>query len=455
MEQRRARLTDLAFRDRLTELPNRLGFERELEAAVSAAAAAGQPLAILRVRLERLPEIENTVGDDAARAVVSEIAQRLAAHASGGTLARLGDAEFALLLPGADAESATATARSIGRTLEEPPRALGLPILVEPTIGISVQPEHGSAGAALLRAAGVAASAARKLGTTWATYGADRDPYDPRSIELLAALGEALDGGEQLQLHYQPAVDLRTRRVVGVEALLRWKSPRFGPVPPDQFIPLAERTGLVRPLSRWVLTEAFHQARDWRADGVELSVGVNLSARNLYESDVVERIRGLRETWGVPWRGIELEITESALIDDPHRARDVLERLHGLGITLAIDDFGTGYSSLTHLRDLPFSKLKIDKSFVLGVTTSEEDAAFVRAIVDLGHALDMQVQAEGIETAEALDLLTKLGCDLAQGYHIGRPMPEKDLRGWLRESPWADPDDDAEPITLFPPGKRS
>ncbi len=443
----------------LVELPNRLAFEQELERALldaTALAAAGK-LAVLRVRLERLPEIENTVGHEASEALVREIAQRLqASHAGSGSLARVAEAEFALCLPGACAERANATAHAIGRALEEPPRAGGLPILVEPTIGISLFPDHGRAGAELLRAAAVAAGSARSLGTTWAAYSVERDPYDPRSLELLAELGLAIEGGEQLQLHYQPAVDLVTRRVIGVEALLRWKSPRFGAVPPDQFIPLAERTGVIRPLSRWVLHEAFRQANAWRADGVELAVAVNLSARNLYEADVVERIRRLRETWSVPWHALELEITESALIDDPRRARDVLERLHGLGVSLAIDDFGTGYSSLTHLRDLPFSKVKIDKSFVFAVTSSEEDAAFVRAIVDLGHALDMKVQAEGIESAEALELLTRLGCDLAQGYHIGRPMAEKDLRGWLRDSPWAGPDDESEePVTQFRPGKRS
>ncbi len=441
----------------LVERPNRLAFEQELERAIAEAMAGMRPLAVLRVQLQRLTEIENTVGHAASETLVREIAQRLrGAHARSGSLARLAEAEFALFLRGADAERATATARTIGRALEDPPRADGLPILVEPTIGISVFPEHGTTSAELLRAAAVAASSARGLGTTWACYSAERDPYDPRSLELLAHLGRAIDSGEELQLHYQPAVDLTTRRVVGVEALLRWRSPRFGPVPPDQFIPIAERTGVIRPLSRWVLGEAFRQAQSWRADGVELSVGVNLSARNLYESDIVERIRRLRETSNVPWHALEFEITESALIDDPRRACDVLERLHGLGVLLAIDDFGTGYSSLTHLRDLPFSKVKIDKSFVLNVTSSEENEAFVRAIVDLGHALDMRVQAEGIESAEALELLAKLGCDLAQGYHIGRPMAEKDLRSWLCDSPWSSRGgDDDEPLTQFRPGKRS
>jgi diguanylate cyclase (GGDEF)-like protein len=438
-EQRREAermLTRMARLDRLTDLPNRTALEEMLEQAVGDATRANSSLALLHINLRRLIEIEHTLGRSTGDLVLREIVERLrGVLRPPELLARLAGDELALLIPGGSVEAAAAAANRILKALEDPIRAAGLPILVEPIIGIGLLPGHAHDAGALLRAAAVAMRAARSAGAGYSVYDPERDPYDPRSIELLGDLRQAIDAN-QLYLEYQPCVQLASRRVVSAEALVRWRHPGFGVVRPDQFVPLAERTGLIRPLTRWVLNEALRQQHAWRRAGTPLSVAINLSARNLEDPEILDRIRGLIETWGVSWAAIEFEITESALTRDPRRAIDVLERVSALGASLAIDDFGTGYSSLLSLRKLPFSKIKIDKSFVMGMRTSAEDSAIVRSIIDLGRTLELQTHAEGVEDQETFELLASLGCDFAQGFHMGRPMPEPDFSAWLSGSPF-------------------
>jgi len=251
----------------------------------------------------------------------------------------------------------------------------------------------------------------------------------------MGELRYAIDHGE-LTLYYQPKIQMRTRRVIGVEALVRWKHPHRGMIPPDDFIPLAERSGLIRPLTQWVLSTALDQARKWEQAGFQLSVAVNLSARNLLDAQIPDHLTDLLRRTDVPPHRLELEITESTIMADPARALEVLTRLHGMGIPLAIDDFGTGYSSLGYLKRLPVSAVKVDKSFVRNMAADDNDAVIVRSTIELAHNLGLQVVAEGVETPYLWDRLAALGCDAAQGYHVSQPMPAEALNQWFVDSPW-------------------
>jgi len=356
----------------------------------------------------------------------------------GGTerLARLRGDEFAVMVPGAKAALALQVATKIQRALEQPFMVKKLPIEVGAHIGISLFPEHGDTAELLLRRADTAARAAPETGSGGVVYLPERDPYDPARLALLGELRQALEA-DQLQLHYQPKVDIKSHRMTGAEALLRWKHPRRGMVPPDQFIPLAERTGLMRPLTRWVLGRALTQCEAWARQRHDFTVAVNLSARDLQDPSFVDHVVWLLESKGLAADRLGVELTESAVMADPVRAASAFEVLKQKGVTVSIDDFGTGYSSLTYLRTLPVSELKIDKSFVERMAgNGRRDAAIVRSTNELGHNLGLKVVAEGVEDEETLDLLGSFGCDAAQGYFIARPMPAADLVGWLQASTW-------------------
>ena len=253
------------------------------------------------------------------------------------------------------------------------------------------------------------------------TYSPDQDSYSPGRLSLLGELRGAIEHGE-LGVAFQPKAALGDGQVVGAEALIRWRHPRRGDVPPDEFMPIAEHTGLLRPLTLFVLTTALEQCVRWRAAGHELSVSVNLSVRNLLDVDLPDQIVHLLARLGLPAAALQLEITESALIADPNRTLGVLRRLHDLGVGIGIDDYGTGYSSLAYIRRMPINELKIDKSFVLGMASDANDGLIVRSTIDLAHNLGLRVVAEGVETHAAWERLAELGCDIAQGYFIGRPM---------------------------------
>jgi EAL domain-containing protein (putative c-di-GMP-specific phosphodiesterase class I) len=311
-----------------------------------------------------------------------------------------------------------------------------LPIEVGGSLGISVFPEHGDDAEVLLRRADLAVLVAKREAGSCVVYSPACDPYDPRRLVLLGELRRALEGDELL-LHYQPKVELKARSVVGAEALLRWRHPKRGMVRPDEFIPLAEKSGLIKPLTRWVLGEAVRQCRSWERSGRPLYVAVNLSARNLQDPSLVGQITGLLETERVSPEWLRVELTESAVMSDQARVVESLSQLRGAGIETAIDDFGTGYSSLAYLQALPVSELKIDKAFVIGMgVDGNGKATIVRSTNDLGHNLGLSVVAEGVEDERTLELLGTYGCDGAQGYHIARPMSAPDLGRWLAESRW-------------------
>jgi diguanylate cyclase (GGDEF)-like protein/PAS domain S-box-containing protein len=437
-ERKRAEETirHMTYHDQLTGLPNGALLHERLRLAILDARRERQPLALLLMNVDRFREINHTLGHQNGDRVLLELAYRLGdVLGEPDRVARLRGDEFALLLPGADANLARQVAAKVLKALEQPFVVERLPIEIGASVGISVRPEHGDEAEILLQRADMAMQAAKRLSGGCVVYSAECDPYDPRRLALLGELRRAIEA-DQLVLHYQPKVDLKTRAVVGAEALVRWRHPKRGMVPPDQFIPLAEQGGLIKPLTRWVLDHALTQCETWTRDRPKIPVAVNLSARNLHDPQLVEQVAGLLASRGVAPELLQLELTESAVMTDPVRAGEILGVLQASGVGISIDDFGTGYSSLAYLRRLPVSELKIDKSFVMGMAHGDEDTAIVRSTNDLGHNLGLSVVAEGVEDESTLDLLGSFGCDAAQGFYMGRPMPPDDLARWLRESPW-------------------
>jgi predicted signal transduction protein with EAL and GGDEF domain len=339
------------------------------------------------------------------------------------TVARLGGDEFGVLIPDcAGHEEAGAIAELLLTQLREPFSIDGLTLEVDASIGIACHPLHGSGVEQLNQRADIAMYSAKESGRGHVMFEPRLDRHSPRRLALAGALRSAIVDGE-IVLHFQPKADLGSGRIVGVEALARWQHPELGLVGPSEFVPIAEQTGLIGPLTSHVLGEALRQVRAWSEQGLELGVAVNLSARSFLDTQLALEIPRLLERWGVDARMLELEITESMLMLDPARAKATLDRLSAIGLSLSVDDFGTGYSSLANLKRLPVDGIKIDRSFVLDMAHDPSDAAIVRSTIDLAHNLGLRVVAEGVENQESWRRLNEQGCDLAQGFHVSRPLP--------------------------------
>ena len=326
-------------------------------------------------------------------------------------------------------EVAEAVAAKLAATVDAPFVIGGQDFYVGISVGVALCPDHGEDAVVLMRRADIAMYAAKRTGNGCVVYSPDQDDTNPIRHELMRDLRRAIDHGG-LVLHYQPQIDLRTDNGLQVEALIRWEHPDNGFAPPASFVPLAEETGLIRPLTTWVLNEALRQCAVWRRRGLDVRVAVNLSARSLHDADLVNTVDSALKRWDVPASNLALEITESAIIVDPHRVMQPLAELHAMGVQFAIDDFGTGYSSLSYLQRLPIDQIKIDRSFVMDMTTSGDNAVIVRSILDLAHSLGMEVVAEGVETSEIRDTLEEMGCDLIQGYHVCRPVDADGYAEW-------------------------
>jgi diguanylate cyclase (GGDEF)-like protein/PAS domain S-box-containing protein len=435
-KQAQAALAHQALHDSLTNLPNRVLLHDRLRLAIRAAERETASVALLIMDLDRFKEVNDTFGHHIGDLLLKELGGRLGSVLrSCDTIARLGGDEFAMLLPSATYAHAREIAERLLGLLEEPFTLGGLQLEIDASIGIAVSPEHGSDADALLRRADVAMYVAKRANSGFALYTADQDQHSPMRLALVAELRRAIDQDE-LSLYFQPKVAMRTGRVTCAEALVRWEHPVHGMLSPDLFVPIAEQTGLIRPLSRWVLDAALRQLNRWRQDGLDLGIAVNLSMRNLHDPEIADMIRQLLTRWGVPPQYLTIEITESSLMADAGRAMDVLGCLREMGVSVSIDDFGTGYSSLAYLKRLPVQELKIDKSFVAHMATDENDAAIVRSTVGLAHDLGLHVVAEGVEDQAAWDLLSAMGCDVAQGYFISRPLPPLVLGEWLELSDW-------------------
>ncbi|PPK98198.1 PAS domain S-box-containing protein/diguanylate cyclase (GGDEF)-like protein [Kineococcus xinjiangensis] len=417
-----------ALHDPLTGLANRVLLHDRLHHALAAQQRDGNRLALLLVDLDRFKEVNDTLGHDVGDRVLQVVAERLRQQfRETDTVARLGGDEFAVLLdPVSGRRYAERLAAELRKQIRRPIAVEGLTLHLEGSVGVTLAPDHGEEPVGLLKRADVAMYRAKQHGTGVETYEADADLNRPERLGYGGALREALDCG-QLQVHYQPKRDLRTGELAGVEALARWQHPTQGLIPPDSFIPLAEQTGLIRPLTAHVLAAALEQAARWAAAGLRLHVAVNVSARSLHDGSLVDEVVQQLEQTRTPASALELELTESAVMSNPEQAMAVAARLRELGVRMALDDFGTGYSSLAYLRDLPVDVLKIDRSFLQDLSTNCRNVSIVRSVIDLGHNLGMRVVAEGVETPEALDLLQDLGCDQGQGYLFGRPVPAADL----------------------------
>ncbi|RJK97814.1 sensor domain-containing protein [Vallicoccus soli] len=416
-----------ALHDPLTGLGNRVLLVDRLEQALRQRRRAGGAVALLLLDLDGFKEVNDTLGHDAGDEVLRVVGGRLrTATRAGDTVARLGGDEFAVVLPGLPSpDEAVTVAAAVRERLADPVHAGSLALHVDASVGIALAPEHGEDADALLKRADLAMYRAKGLAGGVAVHRGeepDGSPAGPDRLARSAALREAI-AGDQLVLHYQPKVDLCSGATTSVEVLVRWERPGHGLVPPDAFIPLAERTGLIAPLTWRVLGLALDQARAWQDAGTPRAVAVNLSARVLHDGDLVARVLEELDRVGLPASALELELTESAVMQSPAGALDVVARLREAGVRLSLDDFGTGYSSLAYLRDLPVHELKIDRSFLRDAGRPGTDHGLVRTVIDLGHSFDLRVVGEGVEDRAACALLRELGCDEGQGYYFGRPVP--------------------------------
>jgi len=423
------RLRHEAAHDTLTGLGNWTALRDRIDDSIG----RGGAVALVLVDLDRFKDVNDTLGHHNGDVLLVELSQRLAKYCGDrAAVGRLGGDEFAVVLSeGSDADTAARVARDLVRVIAQPVMLQGVRIEMAASVGIAVFPDHGTNAAALLQRADVAMYSAKAQHSGVAVYQPSEDHVSARRLVLAGELRRAIDEGG-LVVAYQPKASLEDGHIVGVEALLRWQHPDFGFVTPDEFIPLAERTGLIVPLTTYVLDRALRQCAQWLVDGFDVGVAVNISVRNLLDSDLPDEIGALLVRQGVEPRRLTLEITESSVMEDPARAIDVLERLHRIGIRLSVDDFGTGYSSLTYLKRLPVDEVKIDKSFVLTMATDAGDAAIVRSIIDLGGSLGLTVVAEGVEDTASWERLAELGCDLIQGYALCRPGAGGDVTRWMR-----------------------
>jgi len=418
--------------DAVTGLPNRVAVETTVEQQLIAEPDTRG--ALLVVALARLPEITKTVGHAISDRLMRDAGERICGPAGDALVARAGDSEFLVWQRDADEAKAIALAFRLIDELAEPYREADLAIDLAPAVGIALHPDHGAEASVLLQHADVALFAALGTADPVVVYDPIVDPHRPERLSLMGDLREALDQN-QLQLHYQPKLNLAMRSVDGVEGLVRWQHPKMGLLAPDSFIPLAEETGNIRRVTRWVLAAGIAQAQRWNVHGRRLRVALNLSARDVDDPDLPQRIEELLSVHGVAPDMILLEITESAAMARPEAAVRVLRRVADLGIDLAIDDFGVGQSSFAYLRRLPVRELKIDKSFLLRFAIGPEDRSIVRSIVELGHRLGYRVTAEGVNDQATLDYLTEIGCDHAQGFFIARALPPDALAAFLAAKP--------------------
>ena len=422
-----------ALHDMLTGLPNRKLLVQRARAALAEAKASDTRVGLFLIDLDRFKEINDTLGHHVGDSLLKLVGRRLDKVVGNDvTVARLGGDEFAVLVTGfSDDQEPVDLAQQIRGALAQPFRSDGMSFEIDGSLGIALHPQHGLDVETLLQRADVAMYVAKERSTGVEIYTPEDDRHSTMRLGLLAELRGALSE-RQLELHYQPKADLRTGDVVGVEALIRWRHPERGMVPPDDFIPLAEQTALMRHITQFVVDEALAQLALWWRDGLRVQVAVNVCARDLYDRDFSDFLRERLDHYGVPPRALMVEVTESVLMADPARAASTLLSLAAVGVGVSLDDFGTGYSSLVHLKRLPVSEVKIDRSFIMRMDVNEDDAAIVRSIIDLASVLGLRVVAEGVETRESWDRLAVYGCDAAQGWFLSKAQPAADITDWLR-----------------------
>jgi len=430
-------LASQAMYDPLTGLANRALLHDRLEHEIEVSKRANTSFGVALMDLDRFKEVNDTLGHNVGDELLREVGRRLKETVRAeDTVARLGGDEYVVLVHDLDPKGVPTIANKLLAALDKPFHWQNQSIDIGASLGVSLYPSQCSDASELLRCADIAMYVAKRAGKGYALYAPDQVHTNRSDLSLKSELRAAIQS-DQLCLYYQPQIDHHSQRVVGLEALVRWSHPQRGFLAPDQFIPLAEDAGLIGALTHWVLRTALTQLVDLQKKGYDLTMAVNLSARNLHDMELPASISALLAESGIAPQNLILEITESAVMANPSDGLTILTELDRMGVTLAIDDFGTGYSSLGYLKRLPVDELKIDKSFVMDMEQNENDAVIVRSTIDLAHNLGLKVTAEGVETQDAWYILGTLGCDCSQGYFMGRPMPVDKLEAWLRESAWS------------------
>jgi diguanylate cyclase (GGDEF)-like protein len=424
----------LAFHDDLTGLPNRALFQDRTKQALVAAHRSGQQVAVMFVDLNRFKEVNDTLGHHYGDLLLIQVAQRFTETLRAqDSVARLGGDEFAVLLTDTNRQKADAAAGRLTEALQTPFTVKDMILDVEASVGIALAGPDADVET-VLRHADVAMYEAKSEHVPSAVYELTRDDHTVARLALLGDLRRAITRGE-LVLHYQPKVSVITGELHSVEALVRWRHPTRGLLAPDAFIPIAEGTAVIHPLTAEVLRQALLQTRSWIEQGWTIPVAVNISTRSLHDLDFPAQVQRQLDDADLPGALLSLELTESSIMTDPGRALSVLQALAAMGVGLSIDDFGTGYSSMSYLKKLPVRELKVDRSFVMGITSDVNDVVLVQSAVDLGHNLGLHVVAEGVEDAATLSMLAAMGCDELQGYFISRPVPADRFNSWLKEQP--------------------
>ena len=420
-----------ALCDSLTGLPNRRLFDQELHRVVNEAQSRGDRVGLLVMDLNQFKEVNDALGHHVGDQLLRGVGERLSATIDNALVARLGGDEFAVIAAGIATEAAAlALASTVREALSEPFALDNLHIQTNASIGVAIYPDHSDNVGTLVKRADVAMYNAKRTGVGVCLYSSNEDRSSVQRLTLISDLPAAIASGK-MELHFQPCVDLKSGRTVRVEALVRWNHPTLGQLSPDLFIELAELSGSIQALTRWVIENGLAAAAQWHRSGIKAGLAVNLSVRNLYDSELVDYIQQAIKANELTPRDLLVELTETELMDDPHLAQEAFSALVRSGVTTAIDDFGTGYSSLTYLRDLPLREVKIDRSFVTGMSRRSDEITIVRSMIDLGHNLGLKVVAEGVEDDEDLEMLKSLGCDLGQGFLFSRPLPLPALMEWF------------------------
>lgn len=432
--EREQEILRLAYADTLTGLPNRAMFNDRLNQAVQFGMRAGTPFTVLMMDLDRFKYINDVLGHEAGDKVLQEVANRLQqVLRDSDTVARLGGDEFAILLATGNPERVQTAVHRILHILEEPVSLNNQPVDIGGSIGIATFPEHGEQAGTLLRHADIAMYAAKRTNSGFAFYDSECDAHQQEHLSLLGDLRRAVECDE-LEIYFQPKVTLNKSDIIAVETLMRWRHPERGLVPPDDFIPFAEHTGAIRLITGWLIEHAIAQCGRWYQQQMPIKISLNISARDLLNPELPNIMQHALEKNAVPAHMVCLEITESALMEDPAKAHKTVSLLHDMGLELSIDDYGTGYSSLAYVKNLPVNELKIDREFVKNMVGSKEDIAIVRSTIELGHNLGLKVVAEGIENERELAMLKDFGCDEAQGFLISEALCAEDLEAWLHKN---------------------
>lgn len=436
VETETAALEHQTMHDTLTDLPNRKLLTNRLRHEILRSERTQKPLVLIVSDLDRFKEINDTLGHHIGDLVLQQAGERmLHIFRKTDTVARLGGDEFGILLPETNTEQAILLAQKVVEEFNQPFIVEGHNLGIGISMGICESPMYGNDVNILLQRADVAMYMAKRNNLGYEIYDSDKDTHSIGRLALMGDLRKAIEE-QSLELYYQPKVDIVTGKVFGVEALLRWQHPRQGFILPDIFIPLAVQTGLYKPLTSWVVKRAIEQCAEWRQQGIEMNISVNLSVQNLHDVTLKSQIGELLRQAQLPASSLTLEIIESDIMTDPIRARETLNQLNEMGVILSIDDFGSGYSSLNYLKQLPVSEIKIDRSFVMEMTSDENDAIIVRATIDLAHNLGLKIVAEGVKDQATWEILRVLGCDIGQGYFISKPVSPGVFIKWLKSGIW-------------------